>query len=107
MYIYLTFNNYFLIDTIRRLCEEGLPIEKYFDLCANYILEYDLIRKSGIVTTEGTLDENQNINKNNNINNINSNNNNNIIKVENNNLSIEQKLKLKLEIKNESIKNDL
>ena len=32
---------YFIkIDAIRKLCEAGLPIEKYFESCALYIEEY-------------------------------------------------------------------
>ena len=95
-----------ILDTIRKLCEDGLPVDQYFDLCANYILEYELIRKSGIMT-EGTIDENQK----NTINNINTNeinDNNKMIHIEDNgkkNISIEDKLKLGLEVKNESIKN--
>ena len=71
-------------------------------MCANYILEYDLIRKS--VITEST-EYNLKITVNNKINNID---NNKINKEEHSkNLSIEEKLKLGLEVKNESIKKDL
>lgn len=35
------YNFYFIkIDAIRKLCEAGLPIEKYFESCALYIEEY-------------------------------------------------------------------
>ena len=65
-----------------------------------------MIRKSGVITTEGTSDENQRIDTNNNGNdniNINVNNMNNI---EEKNISMENKLKMGLEVKNESIKNN-
>ena len=60
---------------MKRLCETGLPLNNYFDACANYILEYDLIR-------QGVIPKNQNFNSNlsfdnqNNKNTINPNNNN-------------------------------
>ena len=71
-------------------------------------MEYELIRKSGVINTEGTSDENQGIDTNNNDNNnnikINDNNINNINNIEDKNISIEDKLKMGLEAKNESIK---
>ncbi len=80
-----------------------MPIENYFDKCANYILEYDLIRKSGVMT-EMTGDENQKYEENNN----DIQDNNNAIKIENNskNISVEERLKINLEAKNDAIKNN-
>ena len=66
-----------------------------------------MIRKSGVITTEGTSDENQRIDSNNNGNdNININDNNNMNNIEEKNISMEDKLKMGLEVKNESIKNN-
>ena len=66
-----------------------------------------MIRKSGVITTEGTSDENQRIDSNNNDNdNININDNNNMNNIEEKNISMENKLKMGLEVKNESIKNN-
>ena len=97
-YIYLYF-----LDTIRKLCENGLPTEQYFDLCAKYILEYDLIRRSGLLT-ESTEDYLK-IPNNNNINHNDNNNKKTINKEEHSkNISFEEKLKLGLEVKNESLK---
>ena len=93
-------NDYIIkLDTIKKLCETGLPVEKYFDLCANYILEYELIRQGGVIP-EILSEEN---NKNDSNSSLKENNNR---KIEiNKNLSIEDKLKLNLEAKNESLKN--
>ena len=66
-----------------------------------------MIRKSGVITTEGTSDENQRIDSDNNGNdNININDNNNMNNIEEKNISMENKLKMGLEVKNESIKNN-
>jgi len=61
---------------LRRLCENGLPLHNYFESCANYILEYDLIRQ-GIFNNKtkreeilsNNLEEENNDNVNNSLNN--------------------------------------
>ena len=61
---------------LRRLCENGLPLHNYFESCANYILEYDLIRQ-GIFNNKtkreeilsNNLEEENNDNINNSLNN--------------------------------------
>ena len=66
--------------------ENGLPVEKYFDLCANYVLEYDLIRHGGVIP-EISSEENKNeSNPSFKVNQSQSNNNN------NQNISIEDKI---------------
>ena len=49
--------------TLRRLCENGLPLHNYFESCANYILEYDLIRQ-GIFNNKTKRESNENLSKN-------------------------------------------
>ena len=49
--------------TLRRLCENGLPLHNYFESCANYILEYDLIRQ-GIFNNKSKRESNENLSKN-------------------------------------------
>ena len=75
-----------------------MPVEKYFELCANYIQEYELIRGGGGVIPEMSSEENykneSNSFKNNNRKNFNK------------NIEIEEKLKLNLEAKNDSLKNN-
>ena len=83
----------FKLDVIKKLCENGLPVEKYFDLCANYILEYEIIRHSGVIP-EISYEENY---KNDNSLKDNKNNNDNIS-------SIEDQIKNNLEVKNEDLK---
>ena len=61
---------------MKRLCETGLPLNNYFDACANYILEYDLIRQ-GIIPPNQNSNSNLSFDNKNNKNKINSNNNNN------------------------------
>ena len=89
---------YNLLDVIKKLCENGLPVEKYFDLCANYILEYDLIRHGGMIpeisSEENYKNDSKSLKENRNDNN------------KNQNITIEDKLKLNLEAKNESYKNN-
>ena len=72
------------------MCENGLPVEKYFDLCANYILEYDLIRHAGVIS-EISSEENKT---------------NSVSKTKNINQNIESQDKSNLEVKNESLKNN-
>ena len=59
---------------MKRLCETGLPLNNYFDACANYILEYDLIRQ-GIIPKNQNSNSNLSFDNQNNKNTINSNNN--------------------------------
>lgn len=33
------------VDTLKRLCEDGLPKTKYFEACAKYVMEYNAIKK--------------------------------------------------------------
>ena len=92
---------------MKRLCETGLPLNNYFDACANYILEYDLIRQ-GIIPPNQNSNSNLSFDNQNNKNKINSNNNNNnqnnqdlINKKKqniNNRINIDVLLKLKLQI---------
>ena len=85
------------IDAIKKLCENGLPVEKYFDLCANFILEYDLIRHGGIIHEISSEDNYKNES-----NSLKDNKN----KDNNPNTTTEEKLKKNLEVKNESLKNN-
>ena len=48
---------------LRRLCENGLPLHNYFESCANYILEYDLIRQ-GIFNNKTKRELNENLSNN-------------------------------------------
>ena len=48
---------------LRRLCENGLPLHNYFESCANYILEYDLIRQ-GIFNNNTKRKLNENLSNN-------------------------------------------
>ena len=48
---------------LRRLCENGLPLYNYFESCANYILEYDLIRQ-GIFNNNTKRKLNENLSNN-------------------------------------------
>ena len=82
----------FKLDAIKKLCENGLPIEKYFDLCANYILEYEIIHHSGVIP-EISFEENYR-----NDNTLKDN------KTDNNISSIEDQIKNNLEVKNEALK---
>ena len=72
------------------MCENGLPVEKYFDLCANYILEYELMRHGGIIS-EISSEENKTSS---------------VSKTKNINQNIESQDKSNLGVKNESLKNN-
>ena len=41
--IFLNFNINRYIDAARKLCSEGLPTSNFFELCSEYILEYETI----------------------------------------------------------------
>ena len=73
-------------------------MEKYFELCANYILEFDLIRHGGVIPeipSEDNLKNESSSFKDKN-------------KAKNNNqyLNINERIKLNMEVKNQSIKNN-
>jgi hypothetical protein len=34
-----------IVDVLRKLCSDGLPTQNYFELCANYLLEYENLLK--------------------------------------------------------------
>ena len=88
---------------MKRLCETGLPLNNYFDACANYILEYDLIRQ-GIIPPNQNSNSNLSFDNQNNKNKINNNkqNNQDLINKKkqniNNRVNIDVLLKLKLQI---------